>query len=52
MVVRMASTIMGVNKGALKIIGRDPLNDDGAIAGLAKIIHSTLLLGKHPDTLN
>lgn len=39
---------MGGNNGVLKIIGRDPLNDDGHIGGLAKIIHSTL----HLDTLN
>lgn len=52
--VRMAETIMGGSKGALKIIGRDPLDDHmhGHIPGPVKIIHATLLPGAKLDALN
>lgn len=52
--VRMAKTIMGGSKSALKIISHDPLNDsgNGHIPGLVKVIHATLLPGTKLDALN
>lgn len=50
--VRMAATIMGGSKSAVEIIGRDPLDDQGHIPGMVRVIHETLLPGAKLDALN
>lgn len=50
--VKMAESIVGSSKSALKIMSRDLLDDHGHIAGVAKIIHATLLPGTRLDALN
>lgn len=50
--VKMAESIVGSSKSALKIMSRDLLDDHGHISGVAKIIHATLLPGTRLDALN
>lgn len=50
--VRMAAAIMGSSKSDLEIIGRDPVDDDGHIPGMQRVMHGTLRPGVKLDALN